>query len=39
MRYSRYFIHNLYETPKEAETPSHILLLRGSYICPVAAGL
>ena len=39
MRYSRYFIHNLYETPKEAETPSHILLLRGSYICPVAAGV
>jgi prolyl-tRNA synthetase len=39
MRYSKYFIHTLYEAPKEAETPSHILLLRGSYIHPVAAGL
>jgi prolyl-tRNA synthetase len=39
MRYSRYFIHTLYEVPKEAETPSHILLLRGSYIHPVAAGV
>ncbi|MBP8644950.1 MAG: proline--tRNA ligase [Syntrophobacteraceae bacterium] len=39
MRYSRYFIHTLFEVPKEAETPSHILLLRGSYIHPVAAGI
>ncbi|NLI83419.1 MAG: proline--tRNA ligase [Deltaproteobacteria bacterium] len=39
MRYSRYFIHTLYEVPKEAETPSHILLLRGSYIHPLAAGI
>jgi prolyl-tRNA synthetase len=39
MRYSRYFIHTLYEVPKEAEIPSHILLLRGSYIHPVAAGI
>lgn len=39
MRYSNSFIHTLYEVPKEAETPSHILLLRGSYIHPVAAGL
>ena len=39
MRYSRYFIHTLYEVPKEAETPSHINLLRGCYIHPVAAGL
>lgn len=39
MRYSKYFIHTLYDAPKEAETPSHILLLRGSYIHPVAAGL
>lgn len=39
MRYSKYFIHTLFEVPKEAETPSHILLLRGSYIHPVAAGI
>jgi prolyl-tRNA synthetase len=39
MRYSKSFIHTLYEVPKEAETPSHILLLRGSYIHSVAAGL
>lgn len=39
MRYSKYFIHTLFEVPKEAETPSHILLLRGSYIHPVAAGV
>jgi prolyl-tRNA synthetase len=39
MRYSNYFIHTLYESPKEAETPSHILLLRGSYISSVAAGV
>ena len=39
MRYSRYFVHTLFEVPKEAETPSHILLLRGSYIYPAAAGI
>jgi prolyl-tRNA synthetase len=39
MRYSKSFIHTLFEVPKEAETPSHILLLRGSYIHSVAAGL
>ncbi len=39
MRYSRSFIHTQYEVPKEAETPSHILLLRGSYIYPAAAGI
>ena len=39
MRYSSYFIHTLFEVPKEAETPSHILLLRGCYIYPVAAGV
>jgi prolyl-tRNA synthetase len=39
MRRSSYFIHTLYEVPKEAETPSHILLLRGSFMAPVAAGL
>jgi len=39
MRYSKYFIHTLFEVPKEAEIPSHILLLRGSFIHPVAAGV
>ena len=39
MRYSQAFIHTLFEAPKEAETPSHIFLLRGSCIYPVAAGL
>jgi len=39
MHYSKYFIHTLFEVPKEAEIPSHILLLRGSYIHPVAAGI
>jgi len=39
MRYSKYFIHTLFEVPKEAEIPSHILLLRGSYIHPIAAGV
>lgn len=39
MRYSNCFIHTLFEVPKEAETPSHILLLRASYIHPVAAGV
>ncbi len=39
MRYTKFFIHTLFEVPREAETPSHILLLRGSYIHPVAAGI
>lgn len=39
MRYSKYFIHTLFDVPKEAETPSHILLLRGCYIYPTSAGL
>lgn len=39
MRYSNYFINTLYEVPKEAEIPSHIFLLRGSFIYPTAAGI
>jgi len=39
MLYSKYFIHTLFEAPREAEVPSHILLLRGSYIYPAAAGV
>jgi prolyl-tRNA synthetase len=39
MLYSQAFIHTLFEAPKEAETASHIFLLRGSYVYPVAAGI
>jgi prolyl-tRNA synthetase len=39
MRYTKGFIHTLFEVPKEAETASHILLLRAGYISPVAAGV
>src|ERR1039458_5032914 len=39
MRYSQAFIHTLFDAPKEAETASHIFLLRGSYIHSVAAGI
>jgi prolyl-tRNA synthetase len=39
MRYSQAFIHTLFEAPKEAETASHIFLMRGSCIYPAAAGL
>src|SRR5208337_4568932 len=39
MRYSQAFIHTIFDSPKEAETASHIFLLRGSYIYPVAAGI
>ncbi len=39
MKLSKAFIHTLYEAPKDAEVISHILLLRGGYIYPVAAGI
>ncbi len=39
MKMSKAFIHTLYEVPKDAEVISHVLLLRGSYIYPVAAGI
>jgi len=39
MRYSQSFIHTIFEAPREAETPSHVFLLRGSYIYPLAAGI
>jgi len=39
MRYSQAFIHTLFEAPREAETASHIFLLRGSYMYPLAAGI
>ncbi len=39
MKRTRAFIHTLYEVPKDAEVVSHVLLLRGGYIYPVAAGI
>ncbi|MCB9666795.1 MAG: proline--tRNA ligase [Myxococcales bacterium] len=39
MRYSSAFIPTLKESPKDAQTPSHILLLRGGYIRMVGAGI
>jgi prolyl-tRNA synthetase len=39
MRYSQAFIHTIFEAPREAETASHVFLLRGSYIYPLAAGI
>lgn len=39
MRYSSAFIPTLKETPKDAQTPSHVLLLRGGYMRMVGAGI
>ncbi|GAX88214.1 prolyl-tRNA synthetase [Lebetimonas natsushimae] len=39
MRWSRFFLYTLKETPKDAVTPSHIYLVRGGYIKQVAAGI
>ena len=39
MRFSRALIPTVKEAPKDAITPSHILLLRGGFIRPVGAGL
>ncbi len=39
MRMSRLFVPTLKEAPREAEIPSHQLLLRGGYIRKVAAGI
>lgn len=39
MRYTNAFIPTLKEVPKDAITPSHILLLRGGFIRMVGAGL
>lgn len=38
MRYSQSFVKTSKEAPKEAETISHKLLLRGSFIHPLGAG-
>ncbi|MBI4042222.1 MAG: proline--tRNA ligase [Deltaproteobacteria bacterium] len=39
MRFSRFFIPTLRETPGEAETVSHQLMLRAAMIRPVASGV
>ena len=39
MRWSQAFIPTLREVPKEADVPSHQLLLRAGYIRQVAAGV
>ncbi|MCA9650260.1 MAG: proline--tRNA ligase [Myxococcales bacterium] len=39
MRYSRAFLPTLRETPKEATTVSHALLLRAGYVRMVGAGI
>lgn len=39
MRQTMMFIPTLKDTPKEAEIPSHIYMLRGGYIKQVAAGI
>ena len=39
MRYSKAFIPTLKEVPKDATTPSHVLLLRGGFVRMVGAGI
>ncbi len=39
MRYSTAFIPTLKEVPKDATTPSHVLLLRGGFVRMVGAGI
>lgn len=39
MRWSKALIYTLKETPSEAETPSHRLLLRGGFIQQIASGV
>lgn len=39
MRWSEIFLKTLKEKPQGAETPGHILLLRGGYIFPISSGL
>ncbi|MBN1807804.1 MAG: proline--tRNA ligase [Planctomycetes bacterium] len=38
MRYSRMLIPTQKETPQDATLPSHMLMIRGGYIRPLAAG-
>ncbi|MHB1844826.1 MAG: proline--tRNA ligase [Deltaproteobacteria bacterium] len=39
MRQSKLFVPTLKETPAEASVASHVLLLRGGYLRPLAAGI
>jgi prolyl-tRNA synthetase len=39
MRYSKAFIPTVKEAPKDATTPSHVLLLRAGYVRMVGAGI
>jgi prolyl-tRNA synthetase len=39
MRLSKLVGKRLRETPKDAQTPSHIFLVRGGYVRPVSAGI
>ena len=39
MRYSNAFIPTLKEAPKDAITPSHILLLRAGYVRMIGSGI
>ena len=39
MRFTQAFIPTLKEVPKEATTPSHVLLLRGGFVRMVGAGI
>ena len=39
MRYSQAFVPTLKEVPKDATTPSHVLLLRGGFVRMVGAGI
>ena len=39
MRFSNMFIATLKETPADAESVSHILMLRAGYVRQLAAGL
>src|SRR5258705_8783160 len=39
MRYSRALVPTLKEAPSDAQTASHILLMRGGYIRRVGAGI
>ena len=39
MKWSEIYLKTLKEKPVRAETPGHILLLRGGYISPISSGL
>ena len=39
MKWSEIYLKTLKEKPAGAETPGHILLLRGGYISPISSGL